>query len=511
MATRSPAEPPGVEGGVSLLVAWRLDGKKVLVVGGGAVAAGRVRAAREADAEVTVVSPALEAEDLRTLAASGAIVWRSRRFVRSDLVRADMVMTAIDDEAHSRRIAILARARRIPVNVADVPPLCDFWFTSVHREGALQIAVSTNGRAPGLASRIRRQLADRLAPEASKAVERFGVLRDAVRRADPAAVSAGRRMGWLAAIGRKWSLRALGELSAPGIRRLVDAYRRNEPPGTSPGAGGNRGAGGVAVVGAGPGSSELLTVAARRAVATADLVVADRLISREVLALVDPSARTVRRRAGGSLEAQREVEAWVVEAARDGARVVRLKQGDPFVFGRAGEELECYARAGLKVTVIPGISSALAAPLVAGVPLTLRGVADRFVVATGQGANGTGVDVPPFDPRQTLVMLMAVGKVADLQVKLRWAGYPREWPVAVIERASQRGERIVTTTAGAVAPAVAGHRIQPPAVIVVGRVVDLPARLERYAKPSAASEHRDRPGQGTEEGDELEELPVAQL
>lgn len=213
VATRSPAEPPGVEGGVSLLVAWRLDGKKVLVVGGGAVAAGRVRAAREADAEVTVVSPALEAEDLRTLAASGAIVWRSRRFVRSDLVRADMVMTAIDDEAHSRRIAALARARRIPVNVADVPPLCDFWFTSVHREGALQIAVSTNGRAPGLASRIRRQLAERLAPEASKAVERFGVLRDAVRRADPAAVSAGRRMGWLAAIGRKWSLRALGLFS----------------------------------------------------------------------------------------------------------------------------------------------------------------------------------------------------------------------------------------------------------------------------------------------------------
>ena len=465
--------------GGSLMVAWRLKGRSVLVVGGGPVAAGRVRAALEADAQVTVVSPVL-GDELRCRAACGTIAWRARRFVRSDLRHVDMVMTAIEDETRSRRIAALARARRIPVNVADIPALCDFWFTSVHRAGALQVAVGTNGRAPGLASRIRTHLAENLPPEISRAVERFGVLRDGVRRVDPAPCSGGRRMAWLGAIGRQWSFRALAELSGPAIRRLVDAYRTHPGVPVAPetirptGAG----AGHVTLVGAGPGDPGLLTFAAFRALEAADLVVADRLVSDEILAVVHPRADVVRRRSGCAARAQREVEGWVVQAAQHGRRVVRLKQGDPFVFGRAGEELERYVSAGLEVSAIPGVSSALAAPLMAGIPLTLRGIADRFVVATAQGANGGGGEVPAFEPRQTTVLLMAIGRAAELQQKLQSAGYPPDWPVALIERASQPEERCVRAEVSRLASAVADHAVRAPAVIVVGRVVELPIRLE---------------------------------
>lgn len=488
-----------VEGGASLMVAWRLPDRHALVVGGGAVAAGRVRSVLEADARVTVVSPELRVE-LRTRAARREITWRARAFVPSDLDGVDMVLTAVDDATASRRIATLARARRIPVNVADVPSLCDFWFAAVHRDGPLQVAVSTNGRGPGLAARIRAHVRHRLPAGISGAIRGFSVLREAVRQVDADPASADRRMSWLSSIGKEWSFDTLRRLDGPQARALAQAYLRGAPPPPDPAApvppsppahlgrgtpSTGRRRGRVILVGAGPGDPELLTVAAQRALETADVIVADRLISKEILALARGELRIARKLRGRSHEAQREIEGWVIASADRGQRVVRLKQGDPFVYGRAGEELECYTRAGLAVDVIPGISSALAAPLLAGIPLTLRGVADRFVVSTGQGADGKRVDVPPFDPDATLVLLMAVGRAAELARSLRWASYPRDQPVAIIERASQPEERITTTVIAELSATIERRQVQPPAVIVIGRVVELPASLQASPRRAA--------------------------
>lgn len=477
--SRTPEISP-ITGGGSLMVAWRVDRQQVLVVGGGPVAAGRVRLALEADARVVVVAPDLGAE-LRARHARGEFVWRARPFRDADLDGAQMVMTAIDDPQESLRIGGLCRAARIPVNVADVPYLCDFWFTSVHREGPVQIAVSSNGKGPSITSRLIRQLANQLPAGLGDAVAGFGRLRDAIRQEDPAPESSSRRMSWLGKIGRGWAYDDLAHLDEATVAHLVRAYSDGGAPPDGPPRGGKAATSDdvvqlpsepsdVLMVGAGPGDPRMLTVEAARALAEADVVVADRLIAPEILDLIEGELRIARKLPGRSHEAQREIEDWVVGAARAGRRVVRLKQGDPFVFGRANEELDRFAAEGLRVRVLPGISSALAAPLVAGVPLTCREVADRFVVATGQGADGKRVDVSPYDPQQTLVLLMAVSRADELAEQMRARGYPADLPVALVERATQPGERIIRCKVADLATTVQRQNVCAPAVIIVGWV-----------------------------------------
>jgi uroporphyrin-III C-methyltransferase len=478
------------------MLAWRVDRQQVLVVGGGPVAAGRVRLALQADGQVRVVAPELGAE-LRRRHERGEIDWLPRPFADGDLDRAAMVMTAIDDPDESLRIAGLCRAARIPVNVADVPDLCDFWFTSVHREGPVQVAVSTNGQGPSIASRLIRSLADALPDGLGQAVQRFGQLRSAIRSADPAPESSPRRMQWLGQVGRNWTFSDLARLDEASVHRLVDRYAAGGPPPEPPlkqpvpeGAPEAAPADTVWMVGAGPGDPELLTLRAWNVLRGADLVVADRLVSPEILERIPGELRIARKLPGRSSAAQRELEGWVLEAATAGRRVVRLKQGDPFVFGRAAGELQRFTAAGLRVQVVPGLSSALCAPLAAGVPLTQRGVADRFVVGTGQGAHGSSVAVPPYQAQQTVVLLMAVGRASQIRESMRAAGYPEDLPVAAIERANQPGERVVTTELASLETTLTQARIQAPAVLVFGWVVsaaqtlgssETPDRLEGLA------------------------------
>lgn len=461
-----------IEGGASLMVAWRLEGRRVLVVGGGQVAAGRVRLALEADAEVTVVAPELGVE-LSRRAEAQEIRWERGAFERPDLDAVDMVLVAIDDPEESRAIALAARRRKIPVNVADVPDLCDFWFNSVFRDGPLQVAVSTGGQGPSVAARLVREIGAGIPREVGDALRRFGALRAKVRAADPERASSPKRMRWLAEIGRTWAYDRLAALDEAAADALLARYLEGRAPSEAekPPVRMGHPTGRVRLVGAGPGAPGLLTVAAKEALETADLVIADQLIAPEVLELVKGELRVAKKTPGRARAAQRELEAWAIEGAQAGLDVVRLKQGDPFIYGRSAEELEAFAAAGIQSEVIAGVSSVTAAPLAAGIPLTHRELADRFLVLTGQGAEGRWVDLPAYHEKTTLVLLMAVGRAEALAAQLLALGHPSEEPVAIVERATQPDQRTTLTALGSLGATIEARAIESPAVIVIGRVV----------------------------------------
>jgi siroheme synthase-like protein len=212
-----------VEADGPLMVAWQIDARRALVVGGGTVSTRRVRALLRAGAEVHLVAPRGSAE-VRARAARGEMTMDDRRWAVADLDHVDLVLVAIDDPTVSARIAAACRARRIPVHVADNKPLCDFYFPAVHREGPVQIAVSTGGAGPALADRLRDRIAAALPREVGEAVERFGQLRAAVRAVDPETGASRRRMRWLNGFGREASWPDLAALSDADLGLLVRRY-----------------------------------------------------------------------------------------------------------------------------------------------------------------------------------------------------------------------------------------------------------------------------------------------
>ncbi|KAJ1959863.1 Bifunctional dehydrogenase and ferrochelatase, partial [Dipsacomyces acuminosporus] len=216
-------------GGGSLIVAWQAKARAILIVGGGVVAAGRVFNALEADANVAVVAPEL-CPELQYRFSKRQITWHSREFHAADLDSADMVLTAINDIEESRRIVAMCKERRIPVNAADINDLCDFWFMSTHRDHSVQIAVSTNSKAPRLANRIRRQIASALPRGTGLAVEQIGRLRKRIREADPLPENSKRRMTWLTQLCDYWPVEQLAKLDSDNIDSLLDAYISNHDP-----------------------------------------------------------------------------------------------------------------------------------------------------------------------------------------------------------------------------------------------------------------------------------------
>jgi len=241
----------------------------------------------------------------------------------------------------------------------------------------------------------------------------------------------------------------------------------------------------ITLVGAGPGDPELLTVKAHKALESADLVVSDRLVSKEILDLVKGELLVARKLPGCAIEAQREIFRWCADGILAGKNVVRLKIGDPFVFGRGGEEVHEFRRLGVEAAVVPGISSSLAGPLAAGIPVTHRGVANRVVLCTGMGKDESAPDVPAYHPQQTAVFLMAVGRLRALTRDLAAAGYPADTPVAIIERATTPRERTVTGTIAGIAQAAEDAAVRPPSIIVVGEVVTCLAPGSRVASEYA--------------------------
>ena len=236
----------------------------------------------------------------------------------------------------------------------------------------------------------------------------------------------------------------------------------------------NRG-GKITLVGSGPGDPDLLTVAAYRIISDPDaFIVSDRLVSPEILNLIQGEYKIARKLPGCAEKAQNEIYTWCEEALNEGKHVIRLKIGDPFVFGRGGEEVLKFRSMGYEPSIIPGVSAAFAAPLLGSIPVTHRGVSNQVVMCTGYGRNGTSPDLIQYHEEQTVVFLMAVGRLQELCNNLiKLAGYPSKTPVAIIEKAGCPEQRTLVGDMEDIADLASKYEIKPPSTIVVGKVVNV--------------------------------------
>ena len=230
--------------------------------------------------------------------------------------------------------------------------------------------------------------------------------------------------------------------------------------------------GSISLVGAGPGDPDLLTMQALNAIKSADLVVSDRLVSAEILALVKCELKVANKKPGCAEEAQEEINDWVLAGVKSGKRVVRLKIGDPFLFGRAAEEIIEYRKHGVEPTICAGLSSSYSAPLAANIPLTHRGVANQVLISTGYGTNLSVVDLPEYDAQRTVVLLMAVGRIGEIASNMTlYLGYPSETPVCIIEKATTPQQRTIYGTLASIGEIAVHENARPPSTIIIGDVV----------------------------------------
>ncbi len=398
-------------------LALRLTGRRVLVVGGGAVATRRVPALLDAGAQVVLVSPQVTPA-LQALADAGRLRWLPRRFEASDVDGAWLVQVAVDDRLAAAAVSAAALERRVFCVRADDRVAGTAWTPAVARHGPVTVAVLGGGDP-------RRSMA----------------LRDAIRE-------------------------GLLDGSLP-----AEPEDRREPAARTPGT--------VALVGGGPGDPELITVRGRRLLAAADVVVADRLAPGMLLDELRPDVELVdaSKIPYGPALAQDEINRILVDRARQGSFVVRLKGGDPYVFGRGGEELAACVAAGVPVTVVPGVTSAVAAPASAGIPVTHRGVAHEVVIVSGH--------VPPGHPdslvdwaalgrlRGTVCVLMGLKHLAAIVAALRDGGRPADTPVAIVRDGTTAAQRVLRGTLASIAADATREEVRPPAVVVIGEVVRL--------------------------------------
>jgi uroporphyrin-III C-methyltransferase/precorrin-2 dehydrogenase/sirohydrochlorin ferrochelatase len=430
-------------------VALDLAGRRAVVVGGGRVARRRAAGLLEAGAVVEVIAP----EVLPELAALDVTV-QARRYRDGDLDGAWLAHAATSDPQANAAVAAEAERRRIWCVRADDAAASPAWTPSVARHGDVTVAITSGGdpvRSQRLRSAIAAGLADgRLSTRPS-------------RRGQPAGAAAGEFVAWVDQM-----------LDGPGT----------EAGGSGAGVPGPARPGGwVALVGGGPGDPELLTVRGRRLLAEADVVVADRLGPLDVLAELDPDVEIVDagKRPGAHTLTQDEINEILVSRARAGQRVVRLKGGDPFVFGRGGEEALACVRAGVPVTVVPGVTSAVAVPASAGIPVTHRGLTQDFAVVSAHldpSHPGATVDWAALATGPgTLVLLMAVGRLELVSQELIKRGRDAATPVAVITEGTTPRQRVLTSTLGQVAEQAARAKLRPPGVVVIGDVVRLRAEL----------------------------------
>ena len=441
----------------------KIEDRACVVIGGGAVAARKIEMLRRAGARVSVVAPELS-DDLAALVARGVIDHRGRIFFPNQLDGAVLVVAATDDAAVNAQVARHARLRGLPVNVVDDAALSSFVMPAVIDRSPVVVAVSTGGASPVLARRVRARIEAALPPGIGHLAKLLGRYREAAMRHIPDAAS--RRRTWERIVDGPVARLALARRDQDAEARLL--HELTNPAEAS---------GEVYLVGAGPGDPELLTIKAHRALESADVVVHDRLVNPGILDLArrDAERLHVGKRVGDHSMGQDDINALLVELARAGKRVVRLKGGDPFVFGRGGEELAALTAAGIPCQIVPGITAATGCAASAGIPLTQRGVANTCVFVTGHDRNGVAeLDWDSLaKPGQTIVIYMGLGALAHIAGRLVGEGLATGTPVAVIENGTMPDERVIRGTLTDIADKAGDAGIGTPSLIVVGEVAAL--------------------------------------
>ena len=446
-----------------------LTGRPVLLVGGGEPAARKLRLLLKARARVTVVAPHWTPE-IADGAASRRITLRQARFRPADLEGQALVVGATGLPAVDEEVARAAEAATLPVNIVDRPELSSFITPAIVDRDPVVIGISTGGTAPVLARRLRATIEALLPSRLGRLASFAETFRSAVAAVLPEGRA--RRDFWTAFFDGPVAGAVLAGNEGSAREAMLSLVNRPNSPG-----GDSAPAGSVAIVGAGPGDPDLLTLKALAALQTADLVVYDRLIGPEILdrARRDAERIYVGKAKGNHAASQDEINELLLAEARAGKRVVRLKGGDPFIFGRGGEEVEHLRRHGIAVELVPGITAATAAATSAGIPLTHRGLAQAVTLVTGHGADGE----PDLDwaalagTNHTLAIYMGLSNAGRLAERLIAQGRAAGTPVAAVSRASLPDQRIEIGRLGDLEALVRERAIAGPALIVIGEVVAL--------------------------------------
>jgi len=446
-----------------------LRNQSCLVVGGGPVALRKIRLMRSAGADITVVAPQICQELSDEFGAS--ITHLQREFVDHDIDGFRLITAATNNASVNKRVSELAQAKNIPVNVVDQPELCSFITPSIVDRSPVVIAISTGGDAPVLARMLRAKLEAFVPASYGALAATMGRYRDKLKAALPDETE--RRRFWEKVVQGPIAESFFSGQDARA-ETLLNKQLEAEQPNTDT-------SGEVWLIGAGPGDPDLLTFRALRLMQQADVVLYDRLVSKDILELTRRDADRIyvgKKRADHTV-AQGEINQLLVDLAKQGKRVVRLKGGDPFIFGRGGEEIELLAKCGIAFQIVPGITAASGCATYAGIPLTHRDHAQSCLFVTGHLKNGT-VDLNwslLATPNQTVVIYMGLIGLPTICEQLIQHGMRSDMPIALIEQGTTAQQRVFTGTLATMAEQVSSYEVHAPTLIIIGSVVSLNEQL----------------------------------
>ena len=456
-----------------LPVCLQVRNSPVVLVGGGTIATRKARLLLRAGANLNVVAPEIT-DELQQLLVEHGGNWQQSLYCETDLHGRMLVVAATPDRRVNEQIHADATALNLPVNVVDSPELCTFIFPSIVDRDPLLIAISSSGRSPVLARQLRRKI-EALVPAGYGRLASFaGRFRDRVKAAIPE--ESPRRLFWEQVMEGTVAEQVMGGRESRAEELLDELLKDTAEHHT----------GEVYLIGAGPGDPDLMTFKAVRLLQSADVVLYDRLVSEGILEMSRRDAERVyvgKRRDNHALP-QGEINQLLLNLAKEGKRVVRLKCGDPFIFGRGGEEIELLARHRIPFQVVPGITAASGAACYSGIPLTHRDHARSVRFVTGHLKDGScELDWPSFQSEdETLVFYMGLVGLPMICEQLQAHGRRVDTPIALIERATLREQRVIIGTLETMVDIVEREKPRAPTLIIVGSVVELNGQLSWFGE-----------------------------
>ncbi|CAH6721303.1 uroporphyrinogen-III C-methyltransferase [[Candida] jaroonii] len=403
-----------------------------------------------------------------------------------DDIRVDRVFVTSSDQELIEKVFKDCKKLKIPINVTDKPEFSTFTILNTYVKGSLQIGVTTTGKGCKLSSKIKRHLISSLPPNMEDIITNVSNIRQQIKDIDNEDIEEDfknplvkefemtdedkkkRRSRWLSQIIEYYPLEKLADISLNDLERS---------PSPQPEEGLKKGT--ISLVGAGPGSPDLLTTKAVNEILTADFILTDKLVPAQVLDLIPKKTPifVAKKYPGNAEQAQQELLEIGLSKVSQGLKVIRLKQGDPYIFGRGGEEFKYFTERGYKVDVVPGITSALSAPMVADIPVTHRDVADQVLICTGTGRRGALPQIPEFVKSRTTIFLMSLHRSKEFVACLEQNGWPMDLPSCIVERANCVDERVTRCKLGDVHETMERIGSRPPGLLITGFACDILSSL----------------------------------
>ncbi|WP_111976966.1 siroheme synthase CysG [Algibacillus agarilyticus] len=442
------------------------------VVGGGDVAFRKVTALLKSQAHVEIISPDL-CKELAALLSHEHLTWLKAEYAAEHIQDKRLVVAATDDSVINKQIFDYCEANKILINTVDQPEFCRYTTPSIIDRSPIVIAISSGGNAPVLARRLRAKI-ETLVPQSTKTLAEFsGKIRDRVKNEFSSFKA--RRHFWERFFNSSFASN-IDKYTETEQQQALDSLLAKEQALTTNGE--------IWLVGAGPGDPELLTLKAMQKMQQADVILYDRLVSKDILDLARKDAEfvCVGKQKGFHSVPQDNINNLLIEYAQKGLKVCRLKGGDPFIFGRGGEELEQLLELNIQFQVIPAVTAASGCSAYAGIPLTHRDHAQSVVFVTGHCRNSG--EHPNWrtiaQPNQTIVIYMGLTQSAEISQRLQMNGVAADMPVALIENGSTPEQRVVLSTLDNLSKTIEEQNVQSPALIIVGNVVTLHNKLKWY-------------------------------